>query len=37
MGSRTLSKLPRCELMGALVYVLGHERVHSDHDVLEKM
>jgi len=30
MGSRTLSKSPRCELMGALVFELGHERVDSD-------
>ena len=29
MGSRTLSKSPRCELMSALVCVLGHERVDS--------
>jgi hypothetical protein len=30
MGSRTLSKSPRYELMGALVCELGHERVDSD-------
>jgi len=29
MGSRTLSKSQRCELMGALICVLGHERVDS--------